>query len=130
MTNPELRGKPKLTEFVGGFGGPAAIEYRGGTVKVIAAIIYRDGLVMEWLVGPVPDLSSIPDIDQSTDEQLSSSFPRLRNQPDRLESLRRFKRLSTFWERSTLSDDLGGRYQWVSGDAGSTEGGGYKGHES
>jgi len=130
MHSRELRGKPQLTEFLAGYGGPPAIEYRGGSVKVIAAIVYRDGVVIEWLVGPVPDLSLTSDIDQFSDEQLSSSFPQLSDQPARLESIRRFKRLSAFWESATLTDDLGSHYLWASGDAGSAEGLGYKGHEA
>ncbi len=130
MDSREIRGKPQLTEFLAGYGGPPAVEYRGGSVKVIAAIVYRDGVVIEWLVGPVPDLSSISDIEQPSDEQSSSFFPQLQDQPARLESMRRFKRLSTFWDSATLTDDLGSHYQWARGDAGSAEGIGYKGHEA
>ncbi len=130
MDSREIRGKPQLTEFLVGYGGPPAVEYRGGSVKVIAAIVYRDGVVIEWLVGPVPDLSSIPDIDQSSEEQSGSFFPQFQDQPARLESMRRFKRLSTFWDSATLTDDLGSHYQLARGDAGSAEGIGYKGHEA
>lgn len=130
MHSPHHRGKPQLTEFLAGYDGPPAIEYRGGTVKVIAAIAYRDGVVIEWLVGPVPDLSWISDSEQSSDEQSSSFFPQFRDQPARLESMRRFKRLSTFWDSATLTDDLGSHYQWARGDAASAEGIGYKGHEA
>jgi len=130
MDSREPGGKPQLTEFLAGYGGPPAIEYRGGRVKVIAAIVYRDGVVIEWLVGPVPDLSLISDIEQSSDEQSSSFFPQLRDQPARLESLRRFKRLAAFWSSATLTDDLGSHYQRAWGDAGSAEGLGYRGREA
>jgi hypothetical protein len=126
----EIRGKPQLTEFLAGYGGPPAVEYRGGSVKVIAAIVYRDGVVIEWLVGPVPDLSSIPEIDLSGEEQSGSFFPQFQDQPARLESMRRFKRLSNFWGSATLTDDLGSDYQFAWGDAGSAEGIGYRGHEA
>jgi hypothetical protein len=43
--------------------------------------------------------------------------------------MRRFKRLSTFWDSATLTDDLGSHYQWAWGDAASAEVG-YKGHEA
>jgi hypothetical protein len=78
----------------------------------------------------VPDLSLTSDIDQFSDEQLSRSFPQLSDQPARLESIRRLKRLSAFWENATLTDDLGSHYQWASGDAGSADSLQYKGHEA
>jgi hypothetical protein len=127
MTSPEFRGKPQLTEFLAGYGGPPAIDYRGGKVTVIAAIVYGDGVLIEWLVGPVPDLSWMPD----SGEQSSSFFPQFQDQPEALERMRRFKRLSTFWESATLTDDLGTQYRRAYGDAGgSAEGIGYKGHEA
>jgi hypothetical protein len=130
MPDRDVRRKPQLTDFVAGYGGPPAIGYRGGTVKVIAAIVYSDGVVIEWLVGPVPDLSWMSDIEQPGGEQSSSFFPQFRDQPDSLDRMRRFKRLSTFWDSATLTDDLGSRYRWAWGDAGPAEGIGYKGHEA
>jgi hypothetical protein len=130
MHRPELRGKPQLTEFLAGYGGPPAIEYRGGSVKVIVAVVYRDGVVVEWLVGPEPDLSRISAIEPSSYEQSSSFFPQFADQPAKLERMRRFKRLADFWDSATLTDDLGSHYQWAWGDAGAAEGTGYKGHEA
>jgi hypothetical protein len=126
MGSPELRGKPQLTEFLAGHAGPLAIEYRGGNVKVVAAIVYTDGIVIEWFVGPVPDLSWMP---EDSSEGSSSLFPQFRDQPENLERMRRFKRLSTFWDSATLTDDLGTQYRSAGGDAGGAEDTGYKGHE-
>jgi hypothetical protein len=130
VPSDELGRKPALTEFLAGYGGPPAIDYRGGKVKVIAAIVYRDGVVIEWLVGPPPDLSGFPNIEQSSGEQSSSFFQQFKDRPDVLERMRRFKRLTGFWEGATLTDDLGTQYGWAGGDAGSAEGIGYKGHEA
>src|SRR4029077_18410180 len=110
MHGSDPHGKPQLTEFQAGYGGPPAIEYRGGRVKVIAAIVYRDGVVIEWLAGPLPDLS---DIELASGEESSSFFPQFRDQPAKLERMRRFKRLSTIWDRATLTDDLGSHYEWA-----------------
>jgi hypothetical protein len=115
-----------LTDFVAGYGGPPGIEYRGGNVRVIAAIVYRDGVLIEWLTGPVPDLSWMPDIG----EQSSSFFPQFQDQPEMLERMRRFKRLTSFFEGATLTDNVATEYRYGWGDAGTVEGIGYKGHEA
>ncbi len=120
---PEFPRKPRLTDFMGGYAGPPAIEYRGGKVKVIAAIVYTDGIAIEWLVMPVPDLSWMP---EDSSEGSSSFFPQFRDQPEQIERMRRFKRLSTFWRSSTLTDDVGTQYLRAEGDAGGAEDVGYK----
>jgi hypothetical protein len=122
--------KPQLTEFLAGYAGPPPIEYRGGNIKVIAAIVYADGIVIEWFVGPMPDLSGMPDVEQSRGEQSSSVFEQFRDRPGAMERMRRFKKLSTFWESATLTDDLGTQYRRTEGDAGGAEDVGYKGREA
>lgn len=129
MSSREVRGKPQLTDFLNGHAGPPAIDYRGGKVKVIAAIVYADGIAIEWFAGPVPDLSWMPDIEQTSGEQSTGFFEQLRDQPEAIQRMRRFKRLSAFWDSATLSDDLGTQYRWAGGDAGGAEDVGYRGRE-
>src|SRR5438445_1922429 len=118
--------KPQLKEFRAGYPGPPTIEYRGGRVTLVAAIVYADGVVIEWVVGPVPDLSWMP---PDSSEGSASFFPQFRNQPESIERMRRFKRLSTFWGSATLTDDVGTQYRWARGDAGGGDDVGYRGDE-
>jgi hypothetical protein len=118
--------KPQLKEFRAGYAGPPTIEYRGGRVTLVAAIVYADGVVIEWVVGPAPDLSWLP---PDASEGSSTFFPQFRNRPESIERMRRFKRLSTFWGSATLSDDVGTKYRWAGGDAGGGEDVGYRGDE-
>ncbi|HEY8841462.1 MAG TPA: hypothetical protein VIO80_12620 [Candidatus Dormibacteraeota bacterium] len=118
--------KPQLIQFQAGYPGPPGIEYRGGRVTLVAAIVYADGVVIEWVVGPVPDLSWMP---PDSSEGSSSFFPQFHDQPESIERMRRFKRLSTFWGSAKLTDDVGTQYQWASGDAGGGEEVGYRGDE-
>ena len=96
-------------------------------VKVVAAIVYADGIAIEWLVSPVFDLSWMP---EDPGEGSSSFFTQFRDQPEKIERMRRFKRLSTFWDGATLTDDVGTQYRWAEGDAGGAEDLGYKGRET
>ena len=129
MSGLEPRAKPELTEFLAGYAGPPALEYRGGRVKVIAAFVYTDGVLIEWLIGPVPDLSWMPDPVESSGET-SAFFPQFRDQPLEIERMRRFKRLTSFWDDATLQDDLETQYQLAWGDAHSLNGPRYKGHSA
>lgn len=110
---------PQLTEFIRGFPGPAAAEYRGGAVRVIAALIYGDGVLIEWLVGPMPDLSWISDPDEATPER-QAYIDKLRDQPGMIERLRESRRLSVFWDDASLVDDVGGKYVSRRGGGGLT----------
>lgn len=121
------RDNPQLTEFLAGHAGPPAIEYRGGKIKIIAAVIYTDGIAIEWFVGPVPNLSWMS---EDSSEGSSSFFPQFRDQPEKIERMRRFKRLSTFWDSATLADDLGTQYRRADSDAGGADDVGYKGRET
>jgi hypothetical protein len=127
MTSRGTRGEPELTEFLAGYAGPPATEYRGGAVKVIAALIYGDGVLIEWLVRPVPDLSWIPD-QQPSAEPPKTLVEQFRDQPHMVDRLIRTKRLSTFWNSATLSDDLGTQYLSGWGDSESIDGTAYIGH--
>src|SRR5260370_36281696 len=54
----EARSDPR---FVAGYPGPrVAAAFHGGAIKVIAALVYSNEVVIEWLIRPVPDLSWIP----------------------------------------------------------------------
>ena len=128
MSSQTANGKPKLTEFVAAFGGPPATEYRGGALKVIAAIIYSDGVLIEWLADPVPDLTWMPE--QMPTAERTAFLEKFQEHPETVERLRRLKRLANFWDSTTLSDDVGSEYQWAWGDANSVDGSGYKGHEA
>ena len=128
MSPPAPRPKPRLTDFVGAFAGPASTEYRGGVVKIIAAFVYRDGVLIEWLVDPVPDLHWIPD--EEGDPERTAFLDKFRDQPEMVERLRRSRRLSTFWEGATLRDDVGTQYEWAGADSESADGKAYKGHET
>jgi len=126
MSSREPDRAPQLTEFVAGYAGPPAVDYRGGKVKVIAAVVYADGVVIEWFVGPVPDLTLMP---QDPTEGSESFFPQFRDQPENLERMRRFRRLSDFWDSATLTDDQGTVYRGNGGDAGGAQDVGYKGRQ-
>jgi hypothetical protein len=115
MTDRDFRRQPKLSDFVAGHGGPAAIEYRGGAVKVIAAIVYGDGVVIEWMVGPLPDLSWMPNEEPSPERQ--TYLDKFKDQPEMVERLRRSRKFSNFWQGATLADDLGTAYQDAWGDS-------------
>jgi hypothetical protein len=129
MSGREPRAKPELIEFLAGYAGPPPIEYRGGRVKVIAAFVYSDGVLIEWLIDQVPDLSWMPDPEESG-EGTSTFFPQFRDQPLEMDRMRRFRRLTSFWDDATLIDDLGGQYQSTWGDAQGAGGTGYKGHKA
>jgi hypothetical protein len=128
MSGPAPRPKPRLTDFVGAFVGPVPTEYRGGVVKIIAAFAYSDGVLIEWLVDPVPDLTWMSDEVPNPDR--TAFLDRFRDQPEMVDRLRRSRRLSTFWESATLRDDVGTRYEWAGGDSESADGKAYKGHET
>ncbi len=114
--------RPRLTEFRSAHAGPPATDYRAAAVKVIAAFVYDDGVVIEWLTNPMPELPSDPahDAELEADE-------RLRDKPDVRESFRRMRRLSNFWDHAVLADDAGTKYESGWGDSGSQAGGGYRG---
>jgi len=127
MPSHEPGGGPQLTEFVAGYAGPPPVDYRGGKVKVIAAIVYADGIAIEWFMDPVPDLSWLAD---EAAEGSSSFFPQFQDQPEKIERMRRFKRISTFWDGAMLTDDQGTQYRLAGGGAGGAEEIGYKGRET
>jgi hypothetical protein len=126
MSGREPRAKPELTEFLAGCAGPPATEYRGGRVKVIAAFVYTDGVLIEWLLSPVPDLSWMPDPEEGT----PTFFPQFRDKPVEMERMHRFRRATSFWDSATLTDDVGTKYQEAWGDGQSAGGTGYKGHRA
>src|SRR5438067_13370610 len=60
MPIPEPNRGPQLTEFVAGYAGPPPVDFLGGKIKVVAAIVYGDGIAIEWSVSQLPDLSWMP----------------------------------------------------------------------
>jgi len=126
MPSPEPGRGPQLTEFVAGYAGPPPVDFRGGKIKVVAAIVYGDGIAIEWFVSQLPDLSWMPEDSRGGSP---SFFPQFRDQPDKIERMRRFKKLSTFWDSATLTDDQGTQYRPAGGEAGGAEDVSYKGRQ-
>jgi hypothetical protein len=108
--------------FVAGYAGlRSAVPFHGGAIKVIAALVYSNEVVIEWLVRPMPDLSWIPFDDEKITQTLDKHGGKHR---ERLASeLRELHRLSDLWQRAVLTDDRGTRYISSTGSSGSLPGG-------
>ena len=122
MDTDQRSERPFLTELRSAHPGPPATDYRAAAVKVIAAFVYEDGVVIEWLTSAMPELPNDPayDMELEADE-------RFLDRPGIRESFSRMRRLSNFWDSSELADDAGTAYESSWSDAGSQAGGGYRG---
>jgi hypothetical protein len=104
--------------FVAGYAGPrVAVAFHGGAVKVIAALVYSNEVVIEWLIRPVPDLSWIP----FDEEKIAQSLDKHggKNREKLTSTLREWIRLGDLWHRAVLTDDRGTRYMPSTGSSGS-----------
>jgi len=54
MSKPNLA--PALIDFVDAVRGPSKVDFRGGSIAVVAAHVYGDGIRIEWRMQPPPDL--------------------------------------------------------------------------
>jgi len=106
MTKP--RPRPALRDFVAGYPGPAEIEFHGVSVTVVAALIYADGIRIEWRMPLTPDLTWMNDVTLVVEREVP---PELRNRPDGVDALLHVKRLRELWDRAWLSDDGGREFE-------------------
>ncbi len=106
MTKP--RPRPALKDFVAGYPGPAEIEFRGGSVTVVAALIYADGIRIEWRMPLTPDLTWMDDVTLVVEREVP---PELRNRPDLVDAFLHAERLRELWDRAWLADDGGREFE-------------------
>jgi hypothetical protein len=97
-----------LIDFLDGYSGPAEVPYHGGDISIVAVLLYRDGIRVDWRVGTMPDLSWI----SSEEEALGGSVPSAHiDRPRDIEVILQSRRLSDLWGQSTLVDDRGNQHQ-------------------
>jgi len=99
MTKPEAR--PALNDFVAGYPGPADIQFQGGSITVVAALVYEDGIRLEWRMPSFPDLSWMDDVTLDAERELPTED---RGFAGLGEASLGIKRLRELWARATLSD--------------------------
>jgi hypothetical protein len=122
------RGVSSEPRFLAGYPGPAsALPFHGGAIEVIAALLYTNKVVFEWLVRPIPDLSWIPFDEAEVTRTIDRHGGKHR---DKLASmLRETKRLSDLWDRAVVADDRGTTYVSSTSSFGAIPGG-YKGENA
>ncbi len=98
---------PELIDFLAGYPGPAEAPFRGGSIKVISALIYRDGMRIQWRMSQEPDLSWI-ELDAP---KASARLPKGPQRPGFIEAHAKGERMKSLWEHSTLVDDRGGKFK-------------------
>ncbi len=84
---------PALIDFLGAYPGSSEGQFRGGSIGVVAALIYGDGIRIQWRMRPPPDLSWV--------EPATSRAQRLREElrqsPEFVEAQRDVDRLKALW---------------------------------
>ena len=111
--------QPDLTHFVRGYAGPREhVVVESGTVRVVAALMYRGGIKLELFLAPPEDLSTIafdPSRDSRAPRVLREGLP-----PHLQDELTENEKVWTWVHRvidpAQLTDDAGTEYQ--SGPAG------------
>ncbi len=99
---------PEFTDFIAAARGPAELDFHGARFSVEAVILYGDGVRLDWLMKPMPDLSWLPsDGDKArrlaTDEHgARPEFVAIGIMGQQLEAL---------WSMSTLRDSAGVEFQ-------------------
>jgi hypothetical protein len=99
VARSKFRRPPELVDFVAGYPGPPETQYHGGSVDVVAALIYKDGVRIDWRMRSMPDISWLP-IDEEEKEI-----------PDLRAGQRALRRVTAFWEQGVLFDDRGNEFQ-------------------
>jgi len=108
MPSPRVRRPPEMVDFVAGYPGPAEVPYHGGSVEVVAALVYRDGVRIDWRMRSMPDLAWLPiDAEEATPPTPADSA----DAQDLVLRRGDLRRVSTFWEQSALSDDRGNAFE-------------------
>jgi hypothetical protein len=51
---------PEFTNFIAAARGPAEVEFHAARFSVESLILYDDGVRLDWLMKPMPDLSWLP----------------------------------------------------------------------
>ncbi len=100
MTKPDTR--PALDDFVAGYPGPADIQFRGGSITVVAVLVYTDGIRIEWRMPSAPQ--PMKDGQRELPRQDWES-PEFIGAPPRVRSMREG------WAGATLSDDHGREFE-------------------
>jgi hypothetical protein len=108
MSRTKPRPAPDLVEFVAGYPGPAEMRYHGGSVEVVAALIYKDGVRIDWRMRSMPDLSWLLIDGDEVLPRMSADSSEI---PDLIGRRSGLRRVTTFWEQSALFDDRGNELQ-------------------
>ncbi len=104
-----------LTEFVAGFPGTQSHPLFGAEFRVVDVLVYRDGLAVDWVIRPKPELSSIT-VELSDDDHRSIARLPERLRHEATEGRQFGWRLWSLVEAATLSDDVGTEYRsgsWI-----------------
>jgi len=102
VTKPKLG--PALNDFVAGYPGPAETQFRGGSITVIAALIYADGIRIEWRMPLAPDLAWMDGVALAVEREEPKEVS---ESPEVIDAFLNAKRLRELWGRASLSDDRG-----------------------
>jgi len=98
---------PELIDFLEGYPGPADVPYLGGSISIVAALLYRDGIRLDWRIHAMPDLSRI----DTEDEDLASSPRSAWTTPRQMDRSLAGRRVDDLWLQATLLDDRGTEYR-------------------
>ena len=101
MTTSESGRAPALINFLAGYPGPAETEYGGGAVDVVAALIYKDGVRIDWRMRSMPDLSWLPSHHNPVGLTQQLDLPSSRSD---------FRRVTGFWNQGRLFDHQGNEF--------------------
>ena len=103
---PKLR--PTLIDFLAGYPGPAETLFRGGSITVVAALVYEDGIRLEWRMPSRPDLSWMEDVEVDTPQEPAKEWNSRAATDAMRDGFRGAERLRELWARARLTDDHGG----------------------
>jgi len=100
MTKFEAR--PTLNDFVAGYPGPADIQLQGGSITVVAVLVYTDGIRIEWRMPSAPQ--PMKDGQRELPRQNWQS-------PEFIDALSRVRSMRQGWAGARLSDDHGREFE-------------------
>jgi len=95
--------RPALNGFMAGYPGPVENQFRGGSITVVAVLVYEDGIRIEWRMARRPDLSWMDGVTMESKPEL----PKEVSGPGFAHALLGSERLRELWGRATLSDGWG-----------------------
>jgi hypothetical protein len=94
---------PSLTDFVAAFPGPAEIQFRGGSITVVAILFYADGIRIEWQMPSAPHHSP----DEVAMDFLKVMPKEGTESQEFIEAFFRAGPMRPLWAQARLSDDHG-----------------------